>query len=141
VKNRGDDRTLDKSDFEGLSEFRHQMRKFERFSETASRANGITPLQYLLLLHIKGFPGREFAYVGELAERLQAKPHGVAALISRCELRGLVERRPSARDGREVQVHLMKKGEGLLTKLAGLHRAELRSIRGRFPPLALGSAT
>jgi DNA-binding MarR family transcriptional regulator len=141
VKNRGDDRTLDKSDFEGLSEFRHQMRKFERFSETASRANGITPLQYLLLLHIKGFPGREFAYVGELAERLQAKPHGVAALISRCELRGLVERRPSARDGREVQVHLMKKGEGLLTKLAGLHRAELRSIRGSFPTLALGSAT
>ncbi len=141
VKNRGDDRPLDKSDFEGLSEFRHQMRKFERFSETASRANGITPLQYLLLLHIKGFPGREFAYVGELAERLQAKPHGVAALISRCELRGLVERRPSARDGREVQVHLMKKGEALLTKLAGLHRAELRSIRGSFPTLVLGSAT
>jgi DNA-binding MarR family transcriptional regulator len=141
VKNRGDDRTLDKSDFEGLSEFRHQMRKFERFSETASRANGITPLQYLLLLHIKGFPGREFAHVGELAERLQAKPHGVAALISRCELRGLVERRPSARDGREVQVHLMKKGDGLLTKLAGLHRAELRSIRGSFPTLVLGSAT
>lgn len=141
MKNRGDDRTLDKSDFEGLSEFRHQMRKFERFSETASRANGITPLQYLLLLHIKGFPGREFAHVGELAERLQAKPHGVAALISRCELRGLVERRPSARDGREVQVHLMKKGDGLLTKLAGLHRAELRSIRGSFPTLVLGSAT
>jgi len=141
VKNRGDDRTLDKSDFEGLSEFRHQMRKFERFSETASRANGMTPLQYLLLLHIKGLPGREFAYVGELAERLQAKPHGVAALISRCELRGLVKRRPSARDGREVQVHLMKKGEGFLTKLAGLHRAELRSIRGSFPTLVLGSAT
>ena len=141
MKNRGDDRTLDKSDFEGLSEFRHQMRKFERFSETASRANGMTPLQYLLLLHIKGFPGREFAYVGELAERLQAKPHGVAALISRCELRGLVKRRPSARDGREVQVHLMKKGEGFLTKLAGLHRAELRSIRGSFPTLVLGSAT
>jgi DNA-binding MarR family transcriptional regulator len=141
VKNRGHDRTLDKSDFEGLSEFRHQMRKFERFSETASRANGITPLQYLLLLHIKGFPGREFAHVGELAERLQAKPHGVAALISRCELRGLVERRPSDRDGREVQVHLMKKGDGLLRKLAGLHRAELRSIRGSFPTLVLGSST
>ncbi|HEY6619614.1 MAG TPA: MarR family winged helix-turn-helix transcriptional regulator [Steroidobacteraceae bacterium] len=141
MKNRGDGRSLDKSDFEGLSEFRHQMRKFERFSETASRAKGITPLQYLLLLHIKGFPGREFANVGELAQRLQAKPHGVAALISRCELRGLVKRRPSARDGREVQVHLMKKGDGLLTKLAGLHRAELRSIRGSFPTLVRGSAT
>ena len=139
MKNRGDDRTLEKSDFEGLSEFRYQMRKFERFSETASRANGVTPLQYLLLLHIKGFPGREFANVGELAERLQAKPHGVAALISRCELRGLVQRRPSARDGREVQVHLMKKGDGLLTKLAALHRAELRSIRGSFPAPAMGA--
>jgi DNA-binding MarR family transcriptional regulator len=140
VKRRRNHRTLDKSDFEGISDFRYQMRKFERFSETASRANGVTPLQYLLLLHIKGFPGREFAYVRELAERLQAKPHGVAALISRCELRGLVKRRPSARDGREVQVHLMKKGDGLLTKLAGLHRAELRSIRGNFPALAMGSA-
>lgn len=140
MKNRRDGRTLDKSDFEGISEFRYQMRKFERFSETASRAHGVTPLQYLLLLHIKGFPGRDFAYVRELAERLQAKPHGVAALISRCELRGLVRRRPSVRDGREVQVHLMKKGDGLLTKLAGLHRAELRSIRGNFPALAMGSA-
>ncbi len=141
MKNRGEERTLEKSDFEGLSEFRYQMRKFERFSETASRAKGITPLQYLLLLHIKGFPGREFAYVGELAERLQAKPHGVAALVTRCELRGLVQRRPSARDGREVEVHLSKKGDGLLTKLADLHRAELRSIRGSFPALILGPST
>ena len=138
MKNQDADKTLSKSDFEGLSEFRYQMRKFERFSETASRANGVTPLQYLLLLHIKGFPGREYACVGELAERLQAKPHGVAALVSRCELRGLVQRRPSVRDGREVQVHLMKKGDGLLTKLAALHRAELRSIRGSFPSLVVG---
>jgi DNA-binding MarR family transcriptional regulator len=139
VKNRGDERSLEKRDFEGLSEFRYQLRKFERFSEDASRANGITPLQYLLLLHLKGFPGREFANVGELAERLQAKAHGVAALISRCELRGLVRRRPSATDGREVHVHLLRKGAGLLTKLAALHRAELRSIRGKFPARVLGA--
>lgn len=139
MKNRGNERGLEKRDFEGLSEFRYQLRKFERFSENASRANGITPLQYLLLLHIKGFPGREFANVGELAERLQAKPHGVAALISRCELRGLVRRRPSATDGREVHVCLLRKGAGLLTKLAALHRAELRSIRGKFPARVLGA--
>jgi DNA-binding MarR family transcriptional regulator len=30
--------------------------------------------------------------VGELAERLQAQPHGVVALITRCEARGLVHR-------------------------------------------------
>jgi DNA-binding MarR family transcriptional regulator len=130
---RADQRALTKAAFEELSEFRYQMRRFERFSENAARAHGITPLQYLLLLHIKGYPGREYAHVGELAERLQAQPHGVVALISRCEARGLVNRRPSERDGREVEVHLLQEGERLLVKLAALHRAELRSIHGVFP--------
>ena len=61
---------LNKSDFSALSEFRYQMRRFERFSEDVVQAQGITPLQYLLLLHIKGYPGRDWATVGELAERL-----------------------------------------------------------------------
>ncbi|MGB9330108.1 MAG: MarR family transcriptional regulator [Steroidobacteraceae bacterium] len=125
--------TLSKTAFEQLSEFRYQMRRFERFSERAARSHGVTPLQYLLLLHIKGYPGRKFATVGELAERLQSEPHGVVALITRCERRGLVFRRPSRRDGREVEVRLHKKGERLLVRLAALHRAELRSIRGVFP--------
>src|ERR1700722_11224349 len=94
------DKALTKTAFERLSEFRYQMRRFERFSERAARSHGVTPLQYLLLLHIKGFPGREFALVGELAERLQAQPHGVVALTTRCEARGLVKRRPGERDGR-----------------------------------------
>ena len=68
-----------------MSEFRYQMRRFERFTETAVKAEGITPLQYLLLLHIQGYPDREWATIGELAERLQGKPNGVVALVSRCE--------------------------------------------------------
>src|SRR5450631_189621 len=130
---------LTKAAFEQLSEFRYQMRRFERFSERAARSHGVTPLQYLMLLHIKGFPGREYANVGELAERLQAQPHGVVALITRCEERGLVQRRTSERDAREVEVHLLKPGERLLVKLAALHRAELKSIRGVFP-VPLGDA-
>ena len=65
---------LKKSDFTALSEFRYQMRRYERFSENAVQAEGITPLQYLLLLHIKGYQEREWATIGELAERLQAHP-------------------------------------------------------------------
>jgi DNA-binding MarR family transcriptional regulator len=126
-------KVLTKAAFERLSEFRYQMRRFERFSERAARSHGVTPLQYLMLLHIKGYPGRDYAYVGELAERLQAQPHGVVALITRCEARGFVQRRPSERDGREVGVHLTKNGESLLVKLAALHRRELASIRGVFP--------
>jgi DNA-binding MarR family transcriptional regulator len=130
---RSTDATLSKAAFERLSEFRYQMRRFERFSERAARSHGVTPLQYLLLLHIKGFPGREFALVGELAERLQAQPHGVVALVTRCQARGLVKRHSGERDGREVEVHLTKDGERLLVKLAALHRRELASIRGIFP--------
>lgn len=125
-------RTLLKSDFEVLSEFRFQMRRFERFSENAAQGEGITPLQYLLLLHIKGYPGREWATVGELAERLQVQPHATVALVTRCEGLDLVERRPSQTDRRQVEVHLRPKGGKLLARLAALHRAELKSLGGAF---------
>jgi DNA-binding MarR family transcriptional regulator len=128
-----DDDALGKKEFEALAEFRYQLRRFERFSETAIQACGITPLQYLLLLHIKGFPGREYANVGELADRLQAMPHGVAALISRCEANGLVARKQSEVDRRQVDVRLLPAGEDLLQKLASLHRKELRTLNGVFP--------
>ena len=123
---------LDKLDFEILSDFRYQIRKFERFSEEVTRQHGLTPLQYLLLLHVKGYPDRDWATVGELAERLQAQQHGVVALISRCEKLGFVERRRSTDDGRRIEIHLLKDGEKVINKLARLHRTELLSLRGRF---------
>ena len=125
-------RELAKTDFEQLSEFRYHMRRFERFSEQAAQGEGITPLQYLVLLHIKGYPDREWATIGELAERLQAQHHGVVALVSRCEALGLVERRVSETDRRQVEVHLLKAGERVLSRLAELHRAELKSLKGAF---------
>jgi DNA-binding MarR family transcriptional regulator len=125
-------RGLAKGDFEQLSEFRYQMRRFERFSEQAAQGEGITPLQYLLLLHIKGYPEREWATIGELAERLQAQHHGVVALVSRCEALKLVKRKVSETDRRQVEVHLLKTGEKLLSRLAELHRAELRSLTSSF---------
>jgi DNA-binding MarR family transcriptional regulator len=126
-------RKISKATFERLSEFRYRLRRFERFSERVARAHGVTPLQYLMLLHIKGYPGREYANVGELAERLQAQPHSVVALINRGEKRGLVCRRASATDGREVQVHLLPEGEKLLADLAALHRSELESMPAILP--------
>ena len=118
-------RKLDKKDFEALSEFRYRLRRFLRFSEQVTRRNGITPLQYLLLLHLKGFPGRDWATVGELAERLQAAHHGTVALISRCEGLGWVERRQGQADRREVAIHLTADGERILARMARLHRDEL----------------
>ena len=90
--------SMTKADYELLSEFRYQLRRFMRFSEDAVQAEGMTPLQYQLLLQLKGFPGREWATVGELAERLQAQHHGVVALVTRCE--GAGPRAASSRLGR-----------------------------------------
>lgn len=123
---------LDKSHYEALSEFRHQLRRFLHFSETAARREGLTPQQYLVLLHVQGFPGRDWATVGELAERLQMKHNAAVALVSRCEALGLLTRQRSQADGRVVEVHLLASGRRHLEKLATLHEAELQSLQGTF---------
>lgn len=116
---------LQKSDFEALAQFRYQLRRFLRFSEDACRRSGITALQYQLLLQTKGYPGRQWATLTELAERLQAKHHGVIALVARCEVLGLVRRQNSASDLRQVEVHLTDKGEQYVALLAAQHHNEL----------------
>lgn len=125
-------RSMTKVDFETLARFRYELRRFLRFSEKATRRHAVTPLQYSLLLQIKGFPGRDWATVAELAERLQAKHHGVVSLVSRCEAAGWVRRRSSATDRRCVEVHLTARGEACVAQLARLHRDELQSIRAGF---------
>ncbi len=123
-------RPLTKADFEALAEFRYQLRRFLRFSEEATRRSGITPLQYQLMLQVRGFPGRDWATVGELAERLQAKHHGVVALVSRCESLGLVQRQASALDARRVEIRLTAEGERCTAQLARMHRDELAALQG-----------
>ena len=121
-----------KRDFETLADFRYQIRKFLRFSEQVTRKAGITPLQYLMLLNIKGYPGRDWATIGEIAERLQAQHHGVVALVSRCEKMGFVERRRSTEDRRRIEVRLLAKGEEYVERLANAHRVQLITLDGRF---------
>jgi DNA-binding MarR family transcriptional regulator len=125
-------RRLSKADFETLANFRYRLRRFLRFSEEVTRRHGVTPLQYQLMLQLKGFPGRDWASVSELAERLQAKHHGVVALVSRCEAAGLVTRSMSTEDQRRVEVRLSAAGLRCLEQLARLHRDELLSVAGGF---------
>ncbi len=124
--------TVSKKEFETLSRFRYQLRRFLRFSENLTHREGVTNLQYLLLLHVKGYPGREWATVGELAEKLQAQPHGTVALVNRCEKLGLVRRQPGRKDRREVEIHLTTEGDKMVTKVARLHRDELLTMQGLF---------
>lgn len=141
TSNQGDGPST-KAEFEALAEFRYQLRKYLRFSEEVTHREQVTPLQYLLLLQLLGYPGRQWATVAELAERLQAKHHGVVALVTRCEQLGLVHRVSSATDLRKVEVHLTTDGENMVRHLARLHRAELTALQGRFkvPDLAATEA-
>jgi DNA-binding MarR family transcriptional regulator len=142
---RSAEKPLPKDQLRALSAFRHSLRRFLRFSEDAAREAGITVLQYQLLLHIAGMEGREWATVGELAELLQAKPNGVVALISRCEDIGLVRRKPSRQDRRQVEVHLLARGRRYLHKLAVQHQdsllllADAIELARRGTPEASGS--
>lgn len=123
---------MTKADFETLARFRYQLRRFLRFSEEVTHRHGVTPLQYQLMLQIQGYPGRRWATVVELAERLQAKHHGVVSLVSRCEAAGWVQRVESRGDKRRVEVHLTPQGRACLERLARLHLEELHSVREGF---------
>ncbi|SFP77599.1 DNA-binding transcriptional regulator, MarR family [Geodermatophilus dictyosporus] len=119
---------LTKEDFEALARFRSAIRRYLRFSEETVRQHDVTPQQYQLLLALKGFPGREWATVRELAERLQLRHHSVVELVTRAQGQDLVARAPDPDDRRAVRVTLTARGDALLGRLAALHRDELRRM-------------
>ena len=109
-----------------LADFRYQLRKFLRFSESTVRANGLTPQQHQLLLGIAGFTGRGWATITELAEFLQERHNAVVGLVQRAERCGLIRKEHSTGDHRVVRVYLLPKGEKVLAKLTELHQKEVR---------------
>jgi DNA-binding MarR family transcriptional regulator len=119
---------LTKQDFEALARFRFGIRRYLRFSEETVRGHGVTPQQYQLMLALKGFPGRDWAVVREIAERLQLRHHSVVELIDRAQHQGFVRRTSDPDDARAVRVVLTGDGERLLGRLSALHRDELRRM-------------
>jgi DNA-binding MarR family transcriptional regulator len=107
------------SDYAAAAAFRAELRRFLRRSEEIARVNRLTPQQHLLLLMIAGAEGAK-STVSVLVERLQLTQSTVTELVQRAEEAGLVSRRPSAADGRVVELTLTREGE---TRLASVHRA------------------
>ena len=122
-------RSLKPADYQSLSEFRHQIRKFLCFSEQAAERAGIEARQHQLLLAIKGMPKGRRPRIADLAERLQVKHHSTVELVNRLVRAGHVRRHRAADDRREVLVSLTVRGEKILHALSLHHRAELR-LRG-----------
>ena len=115
-------------DYQTLSEFRYQLRRFIHFSEVHALAAGVEPQQHQLLLAVKGAATPDQAAIQWLAERLQLRHHSVVGLVDRLETRGLVKRRKDPDDHRRVIVDLTPAGDAILERLSQFHEEELREM-------------
>jgi DNA-binding MarR family transcriptional regulator len=121
--------SLSLDDYQAVAEFRHQIRRYLKFSDSAVRNSDLEPRQYQLLLALKGLPPHVRSRIGELAEQLQIQHHSAVELVDRLEAGGLVRRQRGTQDRREVLVVLTSAGEKVLRELVLHHRSEL-STRG-----------
>lgn len=119
---------LSKRQHERLAAFRYALRRFLHFSEAAAHAAGLTPQQHQALLAIKGYPGREWVTVGELAERLQIRHHSAVELVDRLAVENLVGRSASVKDRRLVLVQLTHGGDEVLDRLSAAHNEQLKTL-------------
>ena len=119
-----------------VAEFRAALRGFLRTSERNSRAAGLTPQRYLLLLMIKGAPDEsEQSTVTELAARLQLAQSTVTELVSRAEEIGLVERERSSEDGRIAILRLTPEGDQRLAQVFSSNARERETLSRAFEHL------
>jgi DNA-binding MarR family transcriptional regulator len=126
---------MTKAEYEALAAFRYNLRQFLSFSESAAASAGLTPRQYQALLAIKGFPGRDSATIGELAEQLQIAHHSAVGLVDRLAAQKLISRVASTEDRRQVYVTLTAHGVEVLDKLANAHKDELQRLGPRLNSL------
>jgi DNA-binding MarR family transcriptional regulator len=128
----GRGRVAPRVDYGTLADLRYEIRRFLRVRETAARAAGLEPQQYLVLLQVKGLTNRRSPTIGLLAERLQVRHHSAVELVDRLVERGLVARQRASEDRRLVMVTLRPAGEAVLRRLALLSLTELRQAGPRL---------
>ncbi len=108
-----------------LADFRHQLRTFLSFSESASESCGIAAQQYQLMQVIGSVPADRQASISYIADRMILRHNSTVELVDRAERAGLVERRHDEHDLRRSLVQLTPQGWAILEKLVALHLEEL----------------
>src|SRR3954452_16468357 len=83
-------------------------------ADKRARAHGMTRAQWGILIWLERQAGLSQK---ELAEILEVEPITVARLIDRLETRGMVERRPDARDRRIWRLHLLPPAHDVLQEI------------------------
>jgi DNA-binding MarR family transcriptional regulator len=119
---------ITQSHYESLAALRHALRRFLHFSQDAARRAGLTPQQHQAMLAIKGFPGRDYASITELAECLQLRHHSAVGLVDRLVRRQLMRRTTSKADRRRIELRLTARGEQVIERLSAIHLRELRQL-------------
>jgi DNA-binding MarR family transcriptional regulator len=114
------------SEYRTLSEFRHQLSAFLRRRRQAAENAGLEAQQYEFLLALKGLPDGEQPNIKQIAKQLLLQHHSAVELASRLEKRGLVRRRRSAQDRREVLLTLTRTGDKTLEQVAQYSFSQLR---------------
>jgi DNA-binding MarR family transcriptional regulator len=118
---------INPAEFRALAELRYRIRIFLKEGDSAARAAGLEPQQYLMLLAIRGLPEESPAKIQTLADRLALKHHSAVELLDRLEQRGLVKRSRSKEDRRQVLVSLLPRGQKVLERVVSQRIGELRA--------------
>lgn len=119
-------------EFQAAARLREALRSFQRHSDDASAAAGLTTRTYQLLLMVKtARSGTGHASLRELEERLQLGKSTVTELVLRTEGRGLVRRELDRERPGAIAVRLTPAGERRLATVV----ADLGDERRRLAEL------
>lgn len=115
-----------------LADFRYELRRFYQFSERAAHKDGVQPKQYQLLLQVAGAPPDAMVTIAYAAERMGLKHNSMVELVDRSEREGLLMRKDDINDRRRTLLKVTRKGQQVLSKLAGEHARELTELAPRL---------
>jgi DNA-binding MarR family transcriptional regulator len=116
------------TDYARLAAFRHSLRRFLHFSESAAGRLGVTGQHYHALLALRNSAGSREMTINDLARELMIKHNSAVGLVDRLVDQELLMRRRSHDDARKVGLQLTAKGVRVLERLAGTHRDELARV-------------
>jgi DNA-binding MarR family transcriptional regulator len=119
-------RYLSRREYQTLAEFRYYLARFLRRRKDAARAEGLQAQQYELLLVVSGLPRARRPTIKEVAGQLCLEHHTVVELADRLEKRGLLLRKSSGADRREVLLRLTREGQSTLGRIVKFSFAQLR---------------
>src|ERR671935_24475 len=109
--------SLPATDYLEAARLREALRAFARRTELATRAAGLTPRMYQLLLMVRtARDGDTGASLAELEERLQLGKSTITELVTRCEDRGLVRRELDRDRRRGLRIRLTRTGKRRLER-------------------------